>query len=989
MGNQADRIEQINTMEGRHLDMTLRRNRQNPEEEQKIIKEIASIARGEINYSPNLNSTIEANNFHSAQYFLQALTFRSLNLFNWDENDELIKGYVTAGTLRQKHNYYQWQYIAQKLKAPAENNLDSFISFLNKLGLSNENIVKYVASFDRNVFSHYTKERTLKDTFFKKFITTNIEGKSSFFGLRKEKGLGAILNEVAEDHEKNCNRAAVLKILLEHDPKSIKSIDTYILPHGRHSDRLNLESLQILLSHDAQKYEKSVVSYIDKYKHDLSIQASGLFLLEEYLPGKYHHKIVELGDEVLAKFNQAQKGQYYNYGWSSKGSLEIAFCKYLLEKDSELAKSKILAYTYESKYISDGFLRFLDEEFGKEALPYLLNCLNKEYGIVDARWKRYFEKLFDLLSPLDLSPHTEDIIRFGINTSPKKYRILASNVLKKYIDIVTPRAQQLLDGKVNDRVFAAMILQHSSDQSIIDQLMTLIDTERSDDTRDIILDALHDIKFATPMNQVQANDMIAKADARKKLNKWGEKWIEEASLPKLYWKENGAALTETEIRYLFYRSKRIKGISSDIEAKQVIELLDDQKTEKFATALIKAYQDSNADSKFKYYLVMAGLIGKDSILSRLHTVFKSTVTAKRYRMAAMVVGAIAMVGSDKALRIVDMIARKFANKRPQIGKGAREALDAAAKEFDITMDQLADRIIPDFGFEDHYYTFMAGEDEYRAFINKEFKLNYFNEDNKLRKSMPKETTKEAKAELKAIEKEIKEVVKSQKGRLEGYLTTERKWEVEEWMEYYLSNPVMLIYVQRLLWGVYDESYNLKTVFYCDDDLELYDVEDEEVDIEEGTFISIVHPLHMSEELHSKWKEKVYDMDTEFEFEIINRVVTHIPEEEIERSVSKVLFDQEIPKGADFVAGFLLKKGWIKSTGDGGYLQFNKFNHAENINAYPNIEGPAVYYQGGETQARIFEINFYEKGTNQPKNLKDVPKVFYSEVVADLKGLINA
>lgn len=713
-------------------------------------------------------------------------------------------------------------------------------------------------------------------------------------------------------------------------------------------------------------------------------------LLAQQFPKKYNDQITKLGEQILNKYCgiAPDKNTCPNYDYVIKESSDIAYAKYLLDKDKQSGVKRLTEYTYDSHYINGRFLTEMEKELAEESLRMLLNGLHKEYSIVDERYQNYFGNLFQLLDKYDLSDHTEEVIRFGIEKTPKKYRVMASDALKKYIELVEPRAQQLLESKVNDRIFGAMILQHSEDPQIREQLMTLIDNERSDDTRDIMLEALSDIKFGQPFSQSDVDDMIAKADARKKLSKWGEKWIEEESLPKLYWK-NGKALSEKEIRFLFYRSKRVKGISSDIEAKQAIELLDSKKTEKFALQLIKGYQDSNADSKLKYYLVMSGLIGKDNVLNKLHTVFSSTVTSKRYRMAAMTVGAIAMVGSDKAIRIVDNIARKFANKRPQIGRGAKEALEAAAKELDITKDQLADRIIPNLGFEDHYLHFTAGEDDYRAFINKEFKLNYFNEDNKLRKSMPKDVSRETKAQLKAIEKEIKEVVKNQKGRLENYLVTERSWEVEEWMEYYLYNPIMLIYVQRLIWGVYDEDYKLLNVFYCDDDLELYDVEDEEVDIEAGTYIKIVHPLHMNAELLHQWKDKVYEIEKEFEFEIINRAVSTVPEEEAERNVTKILHGEEIPKGADLVAGFLLKRGWHKSTGDGGYLQFNRINDKEKINAYANIEGPAAYYQGGNAQAKIFEVSFSNSENRERVALQDVPKVFFSEVIADLIALKNA
>jgi len=980
----------IKKLEEMYLDYAVRRNKDFVEKEQAAIRVISQVARGEINYPSNLNTELLANNYFTARDFLQNICARNFREFNWSEKDELIKGYLTNQTLTQQNNYYQWHYVLNKLSLPAGTpGAESFINFLHSLDISDTEITKRLGANPHASIYTRNEDKEIVETCFAAYIKPKLNASSSFLGLKKTPGLGVVLDELVKEKDRRNNSQVILKFLLDNSPESITDLNKYVVFTNYNGENLNMMGVNVLLEHDAEKYEDFVAGLSSKF-NDHKDRFSVTSVLAEKFPGKYHEQMTILGNGVLNKYKGVEitKKTSCNYGYAHGGSMDILYGKYLFKHNREEAIKRFMDYSYDSQYINSRFLSFIEEELKEESLPFLINALHKEYTIVDDRWKNYFGTLFTLLDKYDLSSNTEDLLRFGIEKTPKRYRIQASNALAKYIELVTPRAQQLLEGKVNDRIFGAMILQHSEKPEIIAQLIELIDTERSDDTRDIMLDALSDIKFSKPLNKAEVDDMIAKADARKKLNKWGEKWIEEESIPKLYWKKEGKALSEKEMRFLFYRSKRVKGINSDIEAKQVFELLDETRSEKFGLALIKGYQDSNADTKFKYYLVMAGLIGKDGVLNKLHTVFKNTVTSKRYRMAAMTVGAIAMVGSDKALRIVDMIARKFANKRPQIRNGAKEALDAAASELEITMDQLADRIIPNLGFEEHYYAFESGEDQYRAFINKDFKLNYFNEDNKLRKSMPKDVSRETKAELKAIEKEIKEVVKTQKGRLENYLVTERTWEVEEWMEYYYANPIMLIYVQRLLWGVYDENHQLISAFYCDDDLDLYDVDDEEVDVEDGTYIKIVHPLHMSEELLTKWKEKVYSMDKEFEFEIINREVTLVSEEESERNLTKILHGEKIPKGADFVAGFLEKKGWLKSTGDGGYLQFNKINERDQVNAFANIEGPAAYYQGGEREAIIYEVSFSEHSTRQRKALMDLPKVFFSEVIADLKALIN-
>ena len=60
-----------------------------------------------------------------------------------------------------------------------------------------------------------------------------------------------------------------------------------------------------------------------------------------------------------------------------------------------------------------------------------------------------------------------------------------------------------------------------------------------------------------------------------------------------------------------------------------------------------------------------------------------------------------------------------------------------------------------------------------------------------------------------------------------------------------------------------------------------------------------------------------------------------------------------------------------------------------MNAYANIEGPTAYYQGGTTPAKVYEVSFTNSQNRERIELKDVPKVFFSEVIADLTALINA
>jgi hypothetical protein len=72
------------------------------------------------------------------------------------------------------------------------------------------------------------------------------------------------------------------------------------------------------------------------------------------------------------------------------------------------------------------------------------------------------------------------------------------------------------------------------------------------------------------------------------------------------------------------------------------------------------------------------------------------------------------------------------------------------------------------------------------------------------------------------------------------------------------------------------------------------------------------------------------------------------------------------------------------------------NAKRNIERYPQqihasayIEGLAVWYQNGTAKATVQEISFWGKNWQDKTTLKDIPAIFYSEVMADIDKLIQA
>ncbi|MBK7807802.1 MAG: DUF4132 domain-containing protein [Saprospiraceae bacterium] len=318
-----------------------------------------------------------------------------------------------------------------------------------------------------------------------------------------------------------------------------------------------------------------------------------------------------------------------------------------------------------------------------------------------------------------------------------------------------------------------------------------------------------------------------------------------------------------------------------------------------------------------------------------------------------------------------------------------ESLEAAASELGITQDQLSDRIIPDFDFEGPYKTFEVNGEEFRAFINKDFTLSYMDEDNKIRKSLPKDTDKETKSTFIEIQKEINDVIKSQESRLSNFLSSGRKWLFDEWFNAFLNHPIMTIYAQKLVWYCADSEGNLIHIFLVQEDTSLIDIEDNEVYPDEKHLVGILHPIMIDESTKSAWKQKLYESSIKTLIPQLEREVFIPNNDELEKSITKLFADRDVPKGPDFVKSWMEKRGWYKETGDGGYLHFSKSFQAFDIKISPWIDGVMVYFQQNEGKATIYEINFTKVTNNEKVLIKDIPPIIYSEAMNDINGMLES
>jgi hypothetical protein len=444
---------------------------------------------------------------------------------------------------------------------------------------------------------------------------------------------------------------------------------------------------------------------------------------------------------------------------------------------------------------------------------------------------------------------------------------------------------------------------------------------------------------------------------------------------------------------------RVKAMRSDLEARLVINRLDRERSADFALHLIKLFIDKNTKPEYKYLLALSALLGNEAVADKIRITIDKWIEDGRFKMAEYGVGALALQGSNKALRWVELYSRKYRAKKANVGAAAIVALEAAAEELNITVFELGDRIVPDFGFEGLFREFTIDGDNYRAFIDSNFKIAFFNDDNKKLKTIPSNADSALKDEFKAIAKEVRDVVKSQSSRLEHYLVVQRRWNTEQWQQFFLTNPVMFMYATKLLWGIYEKNV-LKQCFCCQEDTTLMDVEDNEFSLEPDVQIGIVHPLQLSADDLKKWQQKFFDLAIEPVFPQLDRTIYHLAPEDKQVTMVRTFDGTKTEVGS--IKSTLEKYGWRKgpAVDNGAIDTFFKDDYENNVMAVLGVEGVFAAGFDSDMDPELGRLYFRARPTErnqwirEPKDDKDpvlillgnLPEVFYSEVMSALKAI---
>jgi hypothetical protein len=563
-----------------------------------------------------------------------------------------------------------------------------------------------------------------------------------------------------------------------------------------------------------------------------------------------------------------------------------------------------------------------------------------------------------------------------------------------------PNTAKLLAHKKADvRQAAVMLFGQLSGDDALATLKQRLDVEENDDVRDDILLVLERAGSGAALSPEEQQARIAKTLAKSKSSP--AEWLAPESLS--FKRRDGSSLSSDEVLYLLIRQSRCKEMRADLEAKPVYASLDRAACADSALALVQSFLGSPQDAADRWVLTLAALTGDDRLVPVLRKAILDWAEKSRGKLAEYAVQALALLGTEAALMVVDSLSVRFRSKNKNIGQAAADAFAAASEARGVTVEELGDLVVPWLGFEAGKPRIIeTPKGTVEARIDSALKLGF--RDLKTGKAMSKLPTgspAEILAEFKVLAGTLKEAVKAQLLRIETLLVRQFRWPVARWRELYLTHPLLRPFTQNLIWGWRDEAGTLQQTFRALEDATLTDVSDDAVTLGDAGSISLVHPLDISEKARAAWLQHLADYEIAPPFAQLDRPVVRVKPEEVAMKFGKQVFGTEV--NAMTFRSRAEKLGWSRgSVCDAGMVTcYRKVFSGAGVDAFLSLDGMYVGISMEES-ITLQNVCFVKSGSvqvgsyiyDEPSNDNDprlipfseVSPVPFSEVMGDLNKI---
>jgi predicted DNA-binding WGR domain protein len=359
----------------------------------------------------------------------------------------------------------------------------------------------------------------------------------------------------------------------------------------------------------------------------------------------------------------------------------------------------------------------------------------------------------------------------------------------------------------------------------------------------------------------------------------------------------------------------------------VREACDPESLAEFAWGLFQRWQTaSGGDSKENWVLDILGVVGDDETVRRLTPLILAWPGEGGHARAVTGVQVLARIGTDVALMHLHGIAQRA--KFKGLKAAAQQKMADVAAGLGLSADQLADRLVPQFGLDEAGSMVLDyGSRQFTVGFDEQLRPYVADGTGKRLKALPKpgarddaELAPAAYKQFAALKKDVRTVAADQIRRLERAMVTSRRWSGAEFRQLFVDHPLLWHIVRRLVWGVYDENGRPAGAIRVAEDRSFSDVHDDEMQLADDARVGVAHPLHLGDTL-ADWVEVFADYEILQPFAQLSRETFSFTAEEAATTRLTRFEGRTVPTGR--VIG-LERKGWRRETpqdaGIQGYIE---------------------------------------------------------------------
>ncbi|ACU61535.1 hypothetical protein Cpin_4075 [Chitinophaga pinensis DSM 2588] len=312
-------------------------------------------------------------------------------------------------------------------------------------------------------------------------------------------------------------------------------------------------------------------------------------------------------------------------------------------------------------------------------------------------------------------------------------------------------------------------------------------------------------------------------------------------------------------------------------------------------------------------------------------------------------------------------------------KSIDRILQALAQKYGVTLHELDEYMVPDFGLDQQGSLRIPVGDltgVYTLQDSGKSALSWEKDGKTLGKGPAVQSA--ALRDFKRLVREIDDTLSANAIRLERSFLRQHPWQYSHWKAVYLEHPLMKTLANRLIWRFQTKEQD--AIGYCLDG-HIVDHQGKLLELMADTQVTLWHPMNEPEKTIKAWRSFLSQHHVDQPFEQVNRQIYTPNNEELADCYYSSRFACHVLNRQQFKQA-IIQRGWTLR-----HKAEHNWSYVPHI-TLPDWDIRVNFFADTKEEDSVITdlLNFYKDG--EPLPLSEVPPVVFSEMIRDI-GLFVA